>query len=134
MSYLTQYLLGITNSKCISKGCGKGSVSFSKRFVWGWWELSKIEICQKKVFLGKIHHSSVGGATPSRNPYNSRESPYWRKRFFTCPFDLPKDSEKSTIENFLPPLQDALKIFRPPSRAVENFSTPPGDVEIMNFP
>ena len=64
--------------------------------------------------LGKIHHSSPGGATSSGNPYNSRESPYWRKRFFTCPFILPKDSEKSTIENFSPPLQDALKIFRPP--------------------
>ena len=59
MSFLTQYLLGITNSKCISKGCGKGSVSFSKRFVWGWWELSKIEICQKKVFLIHLCRENV---------------------------------------------------------------------------
>ena len=74
--------------------------------------VGQVAICSH---LGKIHYSSVGGgATPSGNPYNSRESPYWRKRFFTCPFILPKDSEKSTIENFSPPLQDALKIFRPP--------------------
>ena len=37
--------------------------------------------------LGKLHYSSVGGgATSSGNPYNSRESPYLRKRYFTCPF------------------------------------------------
>ena len=70
------------------------------------------------MVLGKIHSSSVGGgegATSSENPCNSRESPYLRKRFYTCPFFLPKDSEKSKIENFSPPpLRDALKIFRPP--------------------
>ena len=35
----------------------------------------------------------LGGAAAGANPYNSRESPYLRKRFFTCPFILPKDSE-----------------------------------------
>ena len=66
-----------------------------------------------------------GRATTSGNPYNSRESPYWRKRFFTCPFILPKDSEKSTIENFSPPLQDALKIFRPPFAGRWKIFAPP---------
>ena len=66
-------------------------------------------IRKASLFLG------WGGATSSGNPYSSRESPYLRKRFFTCPFILPKDSEKSKVENFSPPpLQDALKIFRPP--------------------
>ena len=91
------------------------------------------EIREDLLFLG------WGWATPSGNPYNSRESPYWRKRFFTCPFILPKDSEKSTIENFSPPLQDALKIFRPPFTGRWKFFIPPIGCRpprwgIMNLP
>ena len=56
---------------------------------------------------GRFIIPRLGGATPSGNPYNSRESPYWRKRFFTCPFILPNDSEHI----------DDLKFFRPPPRA-----------------
>ena len=45
-----------------------------------------------------------GGAGGSGIPYNSRESPYLRKRFFTCPFFLPKDSEKNVgLKFFAPP-------------------------------
>ena len=44
----------------------------------------------------------LGGATPSGNPYNSRELPYWHKRFYTCPFILSKDSKKLNTQN--PPL------------------------------
>ena len=83
-----------------------------------------------QVIQGLIREDSLflgwGGATSSGNPYNSRESPYLRKRFFTCPFILPKDSKKSKVENFSPPLRDALKIFRPPLRdALKNFRPPP---------
>ena len=44
------------------------------------------------------------GGDGSRIPYNSHESPYMRKRFFTCPFILPEDSENI----------DGLKLFAPP--------------------
>ena len=47
------------------------------------------------------------------------------KDFFTCPFILPKDSEKSKIENFSSPLQDALKIFAPfYAELLKNFCPP----------
>ena len=41
-----------------------------------------------------------------------------------CPFIFPKDSKKIKVQNFSPPLNDASKIVRPPSRRVENFSPP----------
>ena len=45
-----------------------------------------------------------GGAAAGANPYNSRESPYLRKRFFTCPLILPKDSENIVgLKFFAPP-------------------------------
>ena len=87
-------------------------------FLWRYGKATHMNIREDSLFL-------VGGATPSGSPYNSRESPYWRKRFFTCPFILPKDSEKSTIENFSPPLQDALKIFRPPFAGRWKIFAPP---------
>ena len=90
---------------------------------------SAVMLRADSLFLG------WGGATPSGNPYNSRKSPYWRKRFFTCPFILAKDSEKSKIENFLHPLQDALKIFRPlPLRGLLKNFRHPLDLKIENTP
>ena len=81
------------------------------------------------IFLCFIREASLflgwGGATSSGNPYNSRESPYLRKRSFTCPFILPKDSKKSKVENFSPPLRDALKIFRPPFATRWKIFAPP---------
>ena len=100
-------------------GCGSIAVFLMNQYLHIFFTRHLILLREASLFLG------WGGATPSWNPYNSRESPYWRKRFFTCPFILPKDSEKSTIENFSPPLRDALKIFCPPSRAVEKFLPPP---------
>ena len=47
-----------------------------------------------------------GGAAYTANPYISREWPYLRKRFYTCPFIFPKDSKKLKIKKF--------KFFRPP--------------------
>ena len=57
------------------------------------------------VVLGKLHYLRAGGgAAADANPYNSRESPYLRKRFFTCPLILPKDSENIVgLKFFAPP-------------------------------
>ena len=46
-----------------------------------------------------------GGAAADANPYNSRESPYLRKRFFTCPLILPKDSENILGQKLFNPLR-----------------------------
>ena len=96
----------------------------------------------------KLHYSSVGEGRQSSSgkPFNAR------KIFFTCPFIQPKDSKKSPfdlkfknapkpiktleniefwwvekigqVENFSPPLRDALKIFRPPFRTRWKFFAP----------
>ena len=79
--------------------------------------LTTSTICMSaSQYKGSFIIPRLGGGTSSGNPYNSRESLYLRKRFFTCPFILPKDSKKSKVENFSPPLRDALKNFRPPLR------------------
>ena len=66
------------------------------------------------------------GAVGSGIPYNSRESPYFRKRFFTCPFFLPKDSENiDGLKFFAPPPKDASEIFRPPFAMHPKFFAPP---------
>ena len=62
----------------------------------------------KVVFLwtpkGSFIIYGLGGAAADANPYNSRESPYLRKRFFTCPLILPKDSENIVgLKFFAPP-------------------------------
>ena len=58
-----------------------------------------VNIRELSLFMGWGGWSGSSG-----NPYSFRESPYLRKRFFTCPFILPKD-----LENI-----DDLKFFRPP--------------------
>ena len=56
------------------------------------------EVGEASLFTG------WGGAAADANPYNSRESPYLRKRFFTCPLILPKDSENIVgLKFFAPP-------------------------------
>ena len=64
--------------------------------------------------LGKIHYSSPGGRHPPEILITLANHLIFAKDFFTCPFISPKDSKKSKVENFSPPLRDALKIFRPP--------------------
>ena len=44
------------------------------------------------------------GVGVSEIPYNSRESPCLRKRFFMCPFISPKDSENIDGLKFFAPL------------------------------
>ena len=66
-----------------------------------------------------------GGAAAGPNPYNSRESPYLRKRFFTCPLILPKDSENILGLKFFAPPKDASEIFRPPFATRPKFFAPP---------
>ena len=74
---------------------------------------------------GRFIIYEMGGAVYTANRYISREWPYLSKRFYTCPFIFPKESEKNKSQNFSPPLNDASKIFRPPpSRRVQNFSPP----------
>ena len=67
----------------------------------------------------------TGGVDGFGIPYNSRESPYLRKRFFTCPFILPKDSENiDGLKFFAPPLRTRLKFFAPPFATRPKFFAP----------
>ena len=79
-----------------------------------------------EINKGSYINYGMGGAGGSGIPYNSRESRYFRKRFFTCPFILPEDSENI----------DGLKLFAPPPlRDVsEKFCPPPFDQKIKNTP
>ena len=61
--------------------------------------------CSYREHLGKLHYLWDWGAGGSGFPYNSRESPYLRKRFSICPFISPKDSERiDDLKFFTPPL------------------------------
>ena len=53
---------------------------------------------------GRFIIPRLGGATSSENPYNSRKSPYLRKRFFTRHFILPKNLENIDDPKVFAPL------------------------------
>ena len=76
----------------------------SKQKSYNSWNPCSCPVADGERDLGKLHYLRAGGAAADANPYNSRESPYLRKRFFTCPLILPKDSENIVrLKFFAPP-------------------------------
>ena len=85
---------------------------------------------KNKAWLSKGSYINLRGG--SGIPYNTRESPYLRKRFFTCPFILPKDLENiDGLKFFAPPLQDGSENFPPPPPNYKHF--PSESLEFSDF-